>query len=141
MVEESSLAAVTYEVCTRPGLFVSTTHRRSSLYSDTSHQTPTTTKSKRRQLYSPCPLPAINLCNLTTYWQVPPRFGLHDSSLNRWSNFFADLKKLNAESAAACSAGTGKRTVYKFILIGRHGQGYRMWSSPILSLDSSLTYL
>ncbi|KAF7357196.1 F-box domain-containing protein [Mycena sanguinolenta] len=48
---------------------------------------------------------------------VPARFGLLDSSSQRWSTLLSRLRALNAASGA-----TG--TVYKLFFFGRHGQGY-----------------
>ncbi|KAJ6483138.1 histidine phosphatase superfamily [Mycena sanguinolenta] len=48
---------------------------------------------------------------------VPARFGLLDSSSQRWSTLLSRLRALNAASGV-----TG--TMYKLIFFGRHGQGY-----------------
>ncbi|KAJ6616344.1 histidine phosphatase superfamily [Mycena sp. CBHHK59/15] len=47
---------------------------------------------------------------------VPPRFGLLDSSHERWSTFSSKLQKLNADADA--------NVLYKLFFFGRHGQGY-----------------
>ena len=51
------------------------------------------------------------------YLQIPPRFGLIDTSNDRWPKFEAKIRQLNQDSP------TG--TTYKFFLLIRHGQGYR----------------
>jgi len=42
---------------------------------------------------------------------------LNDDSNGRWRNFFEDIGKLNEEAA--------DKTVFKFFLLTRHGEGYR----------------
>ncbi|KAK1219975.1 putative phosphoglycerate mutase pmu1 [Marasmius sp. AFHP31] len=54
--------------------------------------------------------------NLTTADAIPPRFGLIDSSDNRWINLQEEVKKLNEESPA--------NERYKLIFFGRHGEGF-----------------
>ena len=51
------------------------------------------------------------------FLQIPPRFGLIDSSSDRWSKFEAKIRQLNQYSPIG--------TTYKFFLLTRHGQGYR----------------
>jgi hypothetical protein len=48
---------------------------------------------------------------------MPPRFGLIDTSNDRWTKFEAKIRQLNQESPIG--------TTYKFFLLTRHGQGYR----------------
>ncbi|KAF8802203.1 phosphoglycerate mutase [Phlegmacium glaucopus] len=47
---------------------------------------------------------------------VPPRFGLIDTSNDRWTKFEAQIRRLNQDSPIG--------TTYKFFLLSRHGQGY-----------------
>lgn len=49
--------------------------------------------------------------------QLPHRFGLIDTSEQRWSNTIEKIKDLNANAAQGVS--------YKLVIAGRHGQGYR----------------
>jgi hypothetical protein len=55
--------------------------------------------------------------------QVPPRFGLIDTSNDRWAKFEAHIRQLNQDSPIG--------TTYKFFLLSRHGQGYRMNSMNV----------
>ncbi|KAF8961548.1 hypothetical protein BDZ97DRAFT_1921226 [Flammula alnicola] len=47
---------------------------------------------------------------------IPPRFGLKNTSKDRWEKLFEHIHALNDESP--------KGTSYKFFLLSRHGQGY-----------------
>jgi len=47
---------------------------------------------------------------------IPPRFGLIDTSNDRWAKFEAKIRQLNQDSPIG--------TTYKFFLLQRHGQGY-----------------
>ena len=58
---------------------------------------------------------------------MPPRFGLIDTSNDRWLKFEEKIRQLNQDSP------TG--TTYKFFLLSRHGQGYR---TDLLKLSSKL---
>ena len=49
--------------------------------------------------------------------QIPPRFGLIDTSDDRWLKFEAKIRQLNQDSPIG--------TTYKFFILTRHGQGYR----------------
>lgn len=51
------------------------------------------------------------------YFQIPDRFGLKDSSDQRWHNLFEHIRALNEEAP--------ENVCYKFFLLSRHGQGYR----------------
>ncbi|KAG2143629.1 histidine phosphatase superfamily [Suillus clintonianus] len=48
--------------------------------------------------------------------ELPPRFGLIDSSDDRWKTFRQEIDRLNTSSPA--------NTQYKVIFVGRHGQGF-----------------
>ncbi|KAF8649012.1 hypothetical protein AX16_006126 [Volvariella volvacea WC 439] len=55
--------------------------------------------------------------NLETTWPAnPPRFGLLDSSPDRWKTFFAELERLNKEAPIGVK--------YKFMIFARHGEGW-----------------
>jgi len=47
---------------------------------------------------------------------VPPRFGLIDTSNDRWIKFEATIRQLNQDAPIG--------TTYKFFLLSRHGEGY-----------------
>jgi len=47
---------------------------------------------------------------------VPPRFGLIDTSNDRWEKFEENIRQLNQDAPIG--------TTYKFFLLSRHGQGY-----------------
>ncbi|KIK63609.1 hypothetical protein GYMLUDRAFT_196337 [Collybiopsis luxurians FD-317 M1] len=51
-----------------------------------------------------------------TIGAVPPRFGLKDTSNDRWHNLYKEIRRLNVEA--------GDQTSYKLFFLGRHGQGF-----------------
>ena len=65
------------------------------------------------------------MCDYDHYLQSPPRFGLIDSSDDRWPKFEAKIRQLNQDSPIG--------TTFKFFLLTRHGQGYRTDSKFKLS--------
>ncbi|KAJ7123981.1 histidine phosphatase superfamily [Mycena crocata] len=56
------------------------------------------------------------LADPITIGAVPARFGLLDSSDDRWPKLTTKLRELNADA--------GDNASYKLVLFGRHGQGY-----------------
>ena len=69
------------------------------------------------------PLPDVCIPAAEYVWwlyhhlQIFPRFGLIDSSDDRWPKFEAKIRQLNQDSPIG--------TTYKFFILSRHGQGYR----------------
>ncbi|KAF8532048.1 phosphoglycerate mutase [Gautieria morchelliformis] len=63
--------------------------------------------------------------------QVPPRFGLIDSSPARWNVFKAKIMDLNKTAP--------NETTYRVLFLGRHGQGFRThWAK--LNGDKNMTW-
>ena len=67
------------------------------------------------------------------YFQIPPRFGLIDSSNDRWPKFEAKIRQLNQDSPIG--------TTYKHFLLTRHGQGYRTDSMMHYKKPNQITKL